>query len=92
VVVYMHLRGVGRAPFRATVAVLWLAEMIARILGYGAAGYYSLDILLACALLLPVMAAGSWVGERLGNRVSQETFSKLLALLLFVAGGSLLAK
>jgi hypothetical protein len=92
VVVYMHLRGVGRAPFRATVAVLWLAEMIARILGYGAAGYYSLDILLACALLMPVMAAGSWVGERLGNRVSQETFSKLLALLLFAAGGSLLAK
>lgn len=92
VVIYLHMRGVGRAPFRATVAVLWLTEMIARILGYGAAGYYSVDILLLCALLLPVMGAGSWLGERLGNRISQETFSKLLALLLLLAGGSLLAK
>jgi hypothetical protein len=92
VVIYLHMRGVGRAPFRATVAVLWLTEMIARILGYGAAGYYSVDILLLCGLLLPVMGAGSWLGERLGNRISHETFSKLLALLLLLAGGSLLAK
>ena len=33
VVIYLHLRRVGRAPFRATVAMLWLFEMIARIAG-----------------------------------------------------------
>ncbi len=92
VVIYLHMRRVGRAPFRATVAALWLAEMIARVLGYGAAGYYSMDTLLMCALLLPLMGAGTWVGERLGNRISQESFSKLMALLLLVAGVSLLAK
>jgi len=92
VVIYLHLRRVGRAPFRATVAALWLAEMVARILGYGAAGYYTRDTLLLCALLLPLMGAGTWVGERLGNRVSQESFSKLLALLLLIAGVSLLLK
>ena len=92
VVIYLHARGVGRAQFRATVAVLWLLEMIARILGYGAAGYYTTDILLLCALLLPLMAAGTWVGERLGNRISQETFSKLMALLLLLTGASLLVK
>lgn len=92
VVIYLHMRRVGRAPFRATVAALWLAEMIARILGYGAAGYYSLDTLLLCALLLPLMGAGTWVGERLGNRISQESFSMLMALLLLIAGASLLAK
>jgi len=92
VVIYMHMRRIGRAQFRATVAALWLAEMIARILGYGAAGYYNTDILLLCALLLPVMGAGTWVGERLGNRISQETFSKLMALLLLLTGASLLGK
>lgn len=92
VVIYLHMRRVGRAPFRATVAALWLAEMIARILGYGAAGYYTFDVLLLCALLLPLMAAGTWVGERLGNRISQETFSKLMALLLALIGANLLAK
>ena len=92
VVIYLHMRRVGRAPFRATVAALWLAEMIARVFGYGAAGYYSMDTLVMCALLLPLMGAGTWVGERLGNRISQESFSKLMALLLLVAGVSLLAK
>jgi hypothetical protein len=92
VVIYLHMRRVGRAPFRATVAALWLAEIIARVLGYGAAGYYAMDTLLLCALLLPLMGAGTWVGERLGNRISQESFSKLMALLLLIAGVSLLAK
>lgn len=92
VVVYLHLRGLGRAAFRATVAVLWLFEMIARIIGYGAAGYYTAETLMLCALLLPAMAAGTWAGEKLGNRISQETFSKLLAVLLMLAGIGLLAK
>lgn len=92
VVIYLHMRKVGRAPFRATVAALWLFEMIARIAGYGAAGYYTKDMLLLCLLLLPVMWAGTWLGERLGNRVSQETFSMLMALLLLMAGASLLVK
>jgi uncharacterized membrane protein YfcA len=66
--------------------------MIARILGYGAAGSYTKDTLLLCAILLPLMAAGSWAGERLGNRISQETFSRLLALLLLLTGTGLLLK
>jgi len=92
VVVYLHMRGVGRAGFRATVAVLWLAEMIARIIGYGAAGQYSAKVLLLFALLLPLMAAGTWVGERLGNRISQDAFSRLMALLLILTGAGLLVK
>jgi len=92
VVIYLHMRRIGGAPFRATVAALWLAEMVARILGYGVAGYYSRETLLLCAVLLPMLAAGTWVGERLGSRISQESFSKLMALLLMVAGASLLLK
>jgi uncharacterized protein len=92
VVIYLHMRGVGRAAFRATVAALWLFEMIARIIGYGTAGYYTAETLALCALLLPVMAAGTWAGERLANRISQEAFSKVLAVLLMLAGINLLAK
>ena len=92
VVIYMHLRRIGRAQFRATVAALWLFEMIARILGYGASGYYTTNTLLLCLLLLPVMWAGTYVGERIGNRVSQETFSQVMAALLALTGASLLLK
>lgn len=92
VVIYLHMRGIDRMPFRATVAALWLFEMIARIVGYGAAGYYTKETLLFCLMLLPVMWVGTWLGERIGNRVSQETFSRIMAGLLAVTGASLLLK
>ena len=66
--------------------------MIARIGGYGIAGYYTYEVLILVAALLPVMWAGTWLGERLGNRVSPETFSRILAVLLLLSGVSLLFK
>jgi hypothetical protein len=92
VVVYLHMRGVGRQPFRATVAVVWLVEMVARMIGYGAAGYYTVGTLLLCLLLLPMMWAGTCVGERIGNRISQDTFSKVLSALLALTGVMLILK
>jgi uncharacterized membrane protein YfcA len=38
------------------------------------------------------MAAATWLGERLGNRVSPETFQRILAVLLMASGISLLVK
>ena len=92
VVIYMHAREIGRAEFRATVAMLWFLEMIARISGYALSGFYTRDVLLLFAALLPVTWAGTWVGEHLGNRVSTETFSRILAVLLMLSGVSLLFK
>lgn len=92
VVIYMHARGIGRMEFRATVAMLWFIEMIARIGGYAIAGYYTREVLILVAALLPVMWAGTWLGERLGNRVSAETFSRILAVVLLLSGISLLFK
>jgi uncharacterized membrane protein YfcA len=92
VVVYMHLRGIGRIQFRATVAVLWFFEMIARIAGYAMSGLYSLELLLVAAMLLPVVWAGTMAGERIGNRISPETFSRVLAVMLLASGVSVLTK
>ena len=92
VVIYMHARGIGRMEFRATLATLWFVEMIARITGYGFAGYYTRDVLMLVLFLLPVTWAGTWVGERLGNRVSPETFARVLAGLLMLSGVTLLFK
>ena len=92
VVIYMHGRGVGRTEFRATLAMLWFMEMIARIGGYALGGYYTRQVLILVALLLPITWAATWVGERLGNRVSQETFSRILAGVLMLSGLTLLLK
>jgi uncharacterized protein len=92
VVIYLHMRRVGRVQFRATVSVLWFLELIARMLGYAMAGLYTARTVLLCALLLPLVWAGTHVGERIGNRISQETFTRVVAALLFLAGVTLLLK
>jgi len=92
VVIYINARGISRAGFRATVAALWFAEMVARIGGYAWSGYYDKGTLLLFVLLLPLMWIATMVGERLGNRVSSETFSRILALMLLASGVSLLLK
>jgi uncharacterized membrane protein YfcA len=92
VVIYINARGIGRAGFRATVAALWFAEMVARIGGYTWAGYYDTGTLLLFVMLLPLMWIATMVGERLGNHVSSENFSRILALMLFASGVSLLLK
>lgn len=92
VVIYINARGIGRAGFRATVAALWFTEMIARIGGYAWSGFYDRTVLLLFVALLPLVWAGTVVGERLDNRVSSETFARILAVMLLASGVSLLAK
>jgi uncharacterized membrane protein YfcA len=92
VVIYMHARGHAGMAFRATLAVLWFVEMVARVGGYAWAGYYTSETLTLVALMVPVMAAGTWVGERIGNRISQKDFSRVLAALLLVSGVAMLVR
>ena len=92
VVIYINARGIGRAGFRATVAALWFTEMIARIGGYAWAGFYDASTLWLLAALLPLMWAGTVVGERLSNKVEAETVARILAVMLLASGVSLLAK
>ena len=42
--------------------------------------------------MLPLVWAGTLLGERIGNRISQETFSKVLAVMLLLSGISVLLK
>ncbi|MCE3000445.1 MAG: sulfite exporter TauE/SafE family protein [Betaproteobacteria bacterium] len=92
VVIYVNARGIAREAFRATLAALWFFEMLARISGYAWSGYYTGEVLWLLLLLLPVMGLATLVGERLGNRVDNETFTRLLGVLLLASGLSLLVK
>jgi uncharacterized membrane protein YfcA len=92
VVIYMHSRTQDRQAFRATLAVLWFAEMITRIAGYAMTGFYTGQTLSLVAFLLPFMLIGTWLGERFSARVSHETFSTIVAVLVLLSGLSLLLK
>lgn len=92
IVIYMHLRRIGKVEFRATATMLWFFEMAARVFGYTVAGYYTAGTLWLVALMLPVTWFATWCGERMHSGFSQATFSKLLAVLLIASGVTLLLK
>lgn len=91
-VIYMHRRGFDKIGFRSTLAVVWVGELLLRVGGYAVGGYYDGPFLALAAVLLPVMYAATRVGEMIADRMSQQAFSRLLAVLLVASGGSLLFK
>ncbi len=66
--------------------------MIARIGGYAWSGFYDSQTLLLFVTLLPLVWAGTVIGERVGNKVDSDTFGRVLAVMLLASGVSLLAK
>ncbi len=92
VVMYMMGRGYAPVVFRATLAVLWLLELIVRVAGYALAGYYSSTVLLLGLLLIPAMFFGNRLGESISGSLSQQAFSRLIAIILLASGVSLLVR
>ena len=58
----------------------------------GGTGFGGTATLLLFAAMLPLMWAGTVVGEKLANKISNGAFSEILAVLLLVGGVSLLVK
>jgi uncharacterized membrane protein YfcA len=91
-VMYMLGRGYDPVTFRATLAVLWLLELVVRIAGYALGGYYSRTVLLLGVLLIPAMFLGNRLGESISRSMSQASFARLIAVILLASGISLLLK
>jgi len=92
VVMYMMGRGYEPVAFRATLAVLWLLELIVRVAGYALGGYYNRTVLLLGLLLIPAMLLGNRLGESISGSMSPLAFSRLIAAILLASGISLLLR
>jgi uncharacterized membrane protein YfcA len=92
VVIYMHRRGYAMVAFRATLAVLWLLELIVRVGGYAVSGFYDARLLWLALLLAPAMFVGNALGERITRTMSQQAFTRVLAVVLMAAAVNLLLK
>lgn len=78
---------------RATNAAMIMLSSLVRVVLFGAAGLLTQDGLLGTALvLLPAMAAGSWLGHRLHAAVPAAIVVKAVYAVLVVAGLTLLAR
>lgn len=79
-----------KTAFVGTNALFFFTLNLAKAMGYTALGLFSTSTLLSSASLAPFLFVGVWLGFRLHNRISQETFVRLAYGLLAFAGVNLL--
>lgn len=84
--IYLDLLRHDKTAFRATVAAILLALGIMRVGGYVAVGAFDRDVLIACAIALPLMLIGAMLGNHIHARLDPVRFRRLVALILLVSG------
>jgi uncharacterized membrane protein YfcA len=89
-VIYLHVRGLGKSAFRATVATVFLIDGVSRIAGYAFSGLYSADTLILVGASLPVMAAAMYVGGHIHTGISAGNFRRAIGVVLIGSGIALL--
>lgn len=90
--IYLDILRHSRDAFRATVAAILFALGILRGGAYIAAGEFTRDVLIACAVALPMMALGIFIGNRIHANLNDVTFKRLVAVLLIISGLPLLLR
>jgi len=91
-VMYLTARGSTLEQIRATMPVIFIFTTIARIIIFSAAGLFTASVLYTSAALLPVMALGMWLGNRLHLNLSRQQLARIIGALLLASGGSLVLR
>ena len=91
-VFFLTARGATSDQIRATMPVVFIFTSIARITLFAAAGLFTLDVLVAAALLLPVMMLGLYLGNRLHVDLPREQITRFIGMLLVLSGCSLVLR
>lgn len=81
-----------KSTFVATSAAVDLGVDLSRSTVYIYNGYLSRDLYFYIPILLVIAVAGSWIGKKILDKVSQENFKKIVLLLLFAIGVTQLIK
>lgn len=91
-VTYFKARGLGKAAFRATFAMIFLLDGAGRLLGYAISGYFSLEFLTLLLAALPIAGVFLYIGGHLHTKLTQTNFERAISVLLIVSGIILLIK
>lgn len=91
-VVYLNLRKLNKAEFRATIATTFLIDGGVRVVGYGAIGFFTPQVLLLTLVLLPVLIAGLIIGHKIHLKINQRQFHFIVNIMLLLSGTMLIIK
>jgi uncharacterized membrane protein YfcA len=91
-VVYFNTLRLEREIFRVTMSTVVLLGGVARIAGYARFGFYGGSSVVLIAIGLPLVIIGSWLGDRVIQRIDPGKFGWLVGGLIFLSGVALLVK
>ncbi|HET9662667.1 MAG TPA: sulfite exporter TauE/SafE family protein [Burkholderiales bacterium] len=90
--IYLDLLKHAKNEFRATVAGILLGLGLFRGAGYISVGAFDREALIACAIALPMMAVGVFIGNRVHANLTPVAFRRLVAVILIASGVPLLVR
>jgi hypothetical protein len=90
IVYYTNRVLTDKSSFRATLSVVWLILNSAIFMSHLITGKHGPETLITVAELLPVLAAGIIVGEKLHGRIPERAFRMLVYSILTLSGISLI--
>jgi uncharacterized membrane protein YfcA len=90
--VWLQMRGGPSAQQRAIYQPFNLVVLTLASAGMAASGAIDRDVLAVAALCLPVTVVGAAIGARLYTGVGEDTFRRVVLLLLLVSGSILVAQ
>lgn len=88
--IYLATRQLPKRNWLATAAVFFAMMNVVKIIPYGLAGQWQLELLIIDLLLLPVSLIGVWLGYRLHFTISEANFMRVCKGLLLFSGIGLL--
>lgn len=92
-VIYLTSRLSDPATQRATIAHMVIVSVGLRVVTFALAGlFFTRDLWGSVAVLLPVAAAGVWLGNRIQTRMPATALTRIIAGVLFVTGASLILR
>jgi len=91
-VVYLKMRQLNKAQFRASIAMIFFFDGGVRIIGYALNGLYTAQVLWMLLMLFPVLFIGMYVGHHLHVKFDQKKFNQVISILLMISGVMLLYK
>lgn len=89
---YLTTRIHEKQKFRATISAVWILLNGMLMISEARQGMWKAASIRATALTTPFLVAGMFIGGRLAEKMSRETFMKITYILLIIAGISLLVK
>lgn len=84
--IYLDLLHYAKTEFRATMAAVLLGLGVLRVSGYIAVGAFDHDALIACAVALPLMVFGAFLGNRIHANLDQLLFQRFVAVVMIASG------